>query len=194
LRSFAHWTPRYIADRSIQIARQRKFAKSPWLTPDAIRFLDDWLKPSDVAVEFGAGRSTKWFAERVGRLVSVESDETWYKRVRADLPANTAIHLAPTANEALAAVSDLAEASIDFCLVDGGVRHHVAPWAASRMKPGGLLVVDNANWFLTNQSRAPKSTRVSLPEWLPFEEATDGWRRHWTTDGVTSTLLLFAPA
>ena len=41
--------------------------------------------PADREAEFGSGRSTVWFAERVATLTSVEHDERWYEAVSAKL-------------------------------------------------------------------------------------------------------------
>lgn len=53
----------------------------PWITLSAIRWLEAMLRPEDRVFEWGSGRSTVWFAERVSSVVSVESDPTWFRRV-----------------------------------------------------------------------------------------------------------------
>jgi putative heme iron utilization protein len=44
----------------------------PWLTKEAILLLERLLRPDDIGLEFGSGRSTIWFAERVEKLISIE--------------------------------------------------------------------------------------------------------------------------
>jgi hypothetical protein len=48
----------------------------------ANRILDYLLGPTDIGIEFGSGRSTLWFAKKVKRLISVEHNEVWYKRIK----------------------------------------------------------------------------------------------------------------
>jgi len=51
----------------------------PWLTQQANLILSTLLKPTDMGLEWGSGRSTIWFTQRVKYLTSVEHDEAWYK-------------------------------------------------------------------------------------------------------------------
>ena len=69
------WVKSYLAGRStVKI-------KIPWITFEAIRWLDRYLKPNMVAFEYGSGGSTIFFAERVQELVSIEHEENWYSDV-----------------------------------------------------------------------------------------------------------------
>jgi len=68
MRSFQHWTPRYIWNRLALMAHERQHPDLPWLTRAMIENLDTWLRPDDVGLEFGSGRSTVWFAQKVGHL------------------------------------------------------------------------------------------------------------------------------
>jgi hypothetical protein len=79
---FNHWTPRYILDRMILGVHQRFNPDAPWLTKNAIWCLRQLLRPSDIGLEFGSGRSTVWFAQRTAYLTSVESDSGWWLRVK----------------------------------------------------------------------------------------------------------------
>lgn len=88
MRSFRHWTPRYIANRIKVMLYQYKYPDHPWLTEDAIKFLSSYLKKDDVGLEFGCGRSTLWFAKRISHLTSVETDSLWYGRVKQSLNCN----------------------------------------------------------------------------------------------------------
>jgi predicted O-methyltransferase YrrM len=45
-----------------------------------------------------------------------------------------------------------ADRSLDFVLIDGMYRGHSAIRAMSKVKPGSLIVIDNANWFLSELS------------------------------------------
>ena len=57
----------------------------PWLTRESIGILDRLLRPEDIGIEFGSGRSTAWFAQRVKRLRSVEHNPVWHARVARQL-------------------------------------------------------------------------------------------------------------
>ena len=59
--------------------------KSPWMAPSAVRRLSRILRPEDVLLELGSGASTRWFAHRVRRVVSLEPNPEWAERVQFEL-------------------------------------------------------------------------------------------------------------
>ena len=83
MRSLAHISPRYVRDRVVVELYQRKHPTRPWLTQTANQMLETLLKPTDEMLEFGCGRSSVWFAQRVSRITSVEHVEAWAEKVRA---------------------------------------------------------------------------------------------------------------
>jgi predicted O-methyltransferase YrrM len=204
-RALGHRTPRYIYNRTRQMIYERGHADAPWLTPAAIGLLESLLRPADRGVEFGSGRSTVWFARRVAALTSVEHDERWYETVTATLRArglrNVDYILAPGdqpverggdsayARTALSFPDD----SIDFALVDGHYRDYSAKFILPKIKPGGMLIIDNVNWYLPCQSKAPNSRTAALgpktPIWAEVAAELAGWRSIWTSSGVWDTAI-----
>ncbi len=57
-RNFSHLTPRYIFNRIRVMCDEFKYKENPWITSSAVRILDSMLISSDIADEFGSGRST----------------------------------------------------------------------------------------------------------------------------------------
>jgi predicted O-methyltransferase YrrM len=202
-----HRTPRYVYHRTRQLLYERGHPADPWLTPAAIRLLGPLLRPSDRGVEFGSGRSTVWFAERVAHLTSVEHDQGWHATVSATLRdrglTNVDYVLAPWSPDLPGEQSDyvgtlhrFGPASLDFALIDGAYRDHAARLALPRIKPGGLLIIDNVNWFLPSDSRAPASrSRAVGPEegWTDIAAELAGWRSIWTASGVWDTAIFVRP-
>jgi predicted O-methyltransferase YrrM len=204
-----HRTPRYVCARTRQLLYERGHPDAPWLTSEAVRLLGRMLLPSDRGLEFGSGRSTIWFAERVRHLTSVEHDERWYAEVSGRLKeralSNVDYILAPRdepaerggdskyAQVALA----FADSSLDFALIDGAYRDHTARYALARIKPGGVLIIDNVNWYLPSNSRAPNSRTPTLGAagqlWAEIARELAGWRRIWTSSGVTDTAIFVRP-
>jgi predicted O-methyltransferase YrrM len=202
-----HRTPRYVYHRTRQLFYERGHPGDPWLTPEAIRLLGALLRPSDTGVEFGSGRSTVWFAQRVAHLTSVEHDERWHADVSATLRdrglTNVDYVLAPWDPDLPGDQSDyvgtlrrFAVASLDFALIDGAYRDHAARLVMPRIKPGGLLIIDNVNWFLPSDSRAPASRSRALgpePGWTDIAGELAGWRSIWTASGVWDTAIFVRP-
>lgn len=76
------WTPRYVINRVRWMFWQKRHPDKPWLTPAYVRFIEQWLSPRDVLVEFGSGRSTAWFASHVAQVISVEHNPQWHRIVQ----------------------------------------------------------------------------------------------------------------
>jgi predicted O-methyltransferase YrrM len=174
----------------------------PWLTRDAVTLLDALLKPIDKGVEFGSGRSTVWFAKRLKSLTSIENDELWYRKVSSSLKEQALDgHVDYRLVTDLASYSlqgsGFADNSIDFCLVDGVMRDECAKTMLNKIRSGGLLVVDNVNWYLPNENFcSPDSMPVgqfASDLWKEFEMHTRSWRRVWTSNGVTDTCVFIKP-
>jgi SAM-dependent methyltransferase len=176
----------------------------PRLTPNAITYLDNWLDSSCVGVEWGAGRSTKWLAQRVNKLVSVEHDPVWHKRVARDLREmtrrNVDIVLAdPATPDYVGAVECFGDGELDFAIVDGVIstRDVCAKAALKKLKPGGVLVIDDTQRYRPSRSRAPESIGIyGSPPSEVWEEVLGeliSWGCVETTDGLRDTVIWKRP-
>jgi len=76
---------RYRLYRPLIKMRYRYFRKknnpTPWLSPAATMFFDEWLSKDRIGAEFGSGISTVFFAKRSKEIVSIEHFEPWYTKV-----------------------------------------------------------------------------------------------------------------
>lgn len=208
--------PRYVADRVRLAVHQRLHPDAPWLTAEATALLERWLRPRHVGIEWGSGRSTRWFARRVGHLLSVEHHAGWHAMVSSQLAddgiTNVDYRLLPCepervetpewiaamfASAYVRAVDAFGPRSLDFALVDGMYRSACAIAVIPKLRSGALLIVDNINWFLPSASRAPSSRAVVdtplSPTWGEFAESVAGWERRWTQNGVADTAIWVAP-
>ena len=109
----------------------------PWMHPSAVSYLGEILRPDFWVLEHGSGGSTLWLAERVACVVSVEHDPAWREAVRK---------LAPT-NVTLVTAMDYPANKFDLLLIDGerDKRGDYLMVAHKIVKPGGWVVLDNAN-------------------------------------------------
>lgn len=151
----------WVARRAAYKLYERRHPEEPWLAQGAVRFLDGALPRDGVGLEWGSGRSTQWFAARLAELTSIEFDGDWYRKVAtqtAGLPnvdlrhiplehppgEPTVPHYDPLPSY-VAVVNELPP--LDFALVDGHYRQACVLAALPRLKPGGLLAIDNTNWL-----------------------------------------------
>ncbi|RYD51134.1 MAG: hypothetical protein EOP52_12100 [Sphingobacteriales bacterium] len=192
-----HWTPRYLIDRSREWWYQWQHPDAPWLGPQAVQTLDQLLQPHMNGVEVGAGRSTSWIAKRVAALHSWEEQANWYQQVAQQLDRQNIRNVILTQAferwvdyERL--VQAIPEQSLDFALVDSESNRSslcLALWP--KLRNGGFLMLDNANWFLPSGSRSPNSRSPeqgpATAEWAAFLAQTAQARTLWTSSGVTDT-------
>ena len=196
-RTFRHWTATYVVDRLRVLRNQKIHPEWPWLTADMVKILETWLQPTDRGLEWGSGRSTLWFARRIGFLQSVEHDQFWGDWVRSSLTRNGFNNVEHQVVESKERYIATGNGTFDFILVDGmdGTRDFCALRAISLLRSGGALIVDNSNWFLPSFSRSPNSVRQkpATDGWAEFLEQVRTWRSIWTSDGVTDTALWVKP-
>lgn len=126
-------------DRGIAVDRNGR--PIPWLSYTFINFIEPRLRKDFTLFEYGSGNSTLWFAERMGKVVSVEHNKEWVEFLKPKLPANCTLHLAieDYANEILRH-----EDEYHLVLVDAIDRAACARAAVNRLLPTGVIVLDNA--------------------------------------------------
>ena len=196
-----------------QMQFQQRHPDAPWLAEPAVLLLDSYLKPSGVGLEWGSGRSTVWFARRVACLTSVEHSAKWSGAVQQWLraagvaervvyhkvPCDLGEFAEPESHPYLEPALTQPDGSLDFVLVDGMIRAACMWVGLSKLKPGGLLVLDNANRFVPNCC-VGKPTTVHEPRleprserWREIIRELEAWRWLHTTDGIWDTRFWIKP-
>lgn len=150
-------------------AWERRNPDKPWLCPSSVRFCDQNLTRSMIGLEFGSGRSTAWFAEKLGRMVSVEHHPVWYKRVKARLVSRDLTNVDyrlvlldhpettperpeyATVPGYVAVADEFPDESLDLVVVDGHYRTNCIRRCLGKLRPGGLLLVDDLNLWSTRE-------------------------------------------
>jgi hypothetical protein len=209
--------PEYLINRLGVLWWEKTHPRDPWMARDMVAILDDWIRPSDRGIEFGSGRSTVWLASRLQSLISIELDANWREKVAADikknrLEAKVDLRFFPIDvawkndienSPYVRAVDDVSNVSIDFVLVDGWARGHCALVGIRKLKPGGVLVIDDIHAHCPLPSR--RVLRGKLPPVLRREgqyhppvfekvmQELKGWRCIWTGNGKQDTALWQKP-
>lgn len=208
MKSFRHWTPRYVVNRIKLAGYEFTHPNAPWLTSQSIGLLEQLLKQTDVGLEFGCGRSTLWFAKRVAKLVSIEHDNTWHAKVSVKLQARQISNVTllqrslgdaivsdnndvATTSPYIAAIEDFADGALDFCLIDGRQRDICALRIIPKLRLGGVLIVDNSNVYLPSTSKSPNthSAGATSEIWAQFLQQVINWRHICTSNGVWDTTI-----
>lgn len=167
----------------------------PWISQGAVLFCEKSLNKDQVGLEWGSGRSTAWFGSRLKSLLSIEFDSGWHSKVVRNLQnkglENVECRYIPIEHsiteptkpyyEKMPAYVNIADNfednSLDFVVVDGHYRQACILAALKKIKPGGLLLVDNTNW-------------VALEEW----GVPDNWPLvHQSSNVMTQTSIWQKP-
>jgi len=196
-----HHTPSYVVSKVMRKFFELRNPKLPWLTKESIKLLNQLILQTDVGLEFGSGRSTKWLAAICSKLYSVENNKLWFEKVSADLKGYNNVEyffgvidqVDREASSYLSVLDSIDDDSLDFVLNDGRIRDLVAVKSLPKLKVGGLFVLDNAERYLPNTLSLPESIAEQHSVgvlWQEFLRQTSTWRKIWTSDGITSTLIL----
>lgn len=163
----------------------------PWLSYPAISFLQKNVRPEFQIFEFGSGASTLFFANHCQQVYTVEHDTIWAQKVRQSLQASTMHNcklrciagmvevdnsrrsLYGSASEGwttytfenyVKAIDEHPDKTFDLVLVDGRARSACVLHAIKKVRPGGILVLDNSErpQYQTAISEVPR-------EWARFD-------------------------
>ena len=201
MRSLKHLTPRYIVNKLRHLYYIKQNPEAPWLTQQAMSLLSTWLKPTDIGFEWGSGRSTMWLAQRVKHLTSIEHDLAWHDQVKQDIRESNVKNVllmhrsleGDEKSEYVQAIKIKKPGEFDFILVDGRARADCLKLAVDYLKPGGLLILDNANSYLKNRSYAPDSVKQMKSEFESIYKYLCRWRYVWTSNGLWDTAFWVKP-
>jgi hypothetical protein len=163
--------PVYAARRVLYKAYELRHPDEPWIAQGAIGFLESLLPEGGRGLEWGSGRSTRWFGARLAHLTSIEFDAGWYETVREQTAGMASvdlrlIELEHDPDEGTVAVYDSVpryvsvahefdDKSLDLVLVDGHYRQACVLAAIPKLKPGGLLAIDNTDWLSLAEWHVP---------------------------------------
>jgi len=149
----------------------------PWWTRDAITWMDRHLTGDMNVLEWGAGASTPWLARRVGYLTTMEHGEEWFERAgqalrELDLPDRWQLVSRPLCplyiSEAIWYAQD--HGGIDAAIVDGRMRADCCERVMQDLKPGGILLLDNA------ERKEYERARRLLSDWPVLRTDNGIWR------------------
>ncbi len=139
----------------------------PWLTYPLISFIEPRLKKTMSMFEYGCGNSTIWFAERVGKIHSIEHNKEWYNEIRPNLPINAKITLNEIkSDQSYSAItfmncsdetlysSEISRTGqlYDVILVDGVYRSNSIIHSINSIKKNGIIIVDNVDYVESKEA------------------------------------------
>lgn len=139
----------------------------PWWTYDAINAVEDYFKNADHPIEvfeYGSGASTVWLAKRCDQVISLEHDQHWFAKLKAQLTTypNVQLYFTPTdlyspekqyISHKMKNVSFRSYVTqirsfhkqYDLIIIDGRARQACLKEALNYLKPNGIILFDNSD-------------------------------------------------
>jgi hypothetical protein len=117
----------------------------PLFTYPCIEYLAQFDLREKSVFEWGSGASTLYWMTRAASIVSIENNPAWFERLRPQVSANVRLVLDSTAG--FASQIDAHEGPFDIIVIDSyGYRFDCAAKAVDKLAPGGIVILDNAEW------------------------------------------------
>ena len=117
----------------------------PWVTYSFIDFIKTRLTKDMRIFEYGSGNSTLFYAQRVAKVVSVEHDEEWYKKIVQEKAANAEmIFTELVAGGEYSQKASLLGEQFDVIIVDGRDRVNCCKNSVGALTPSGVMVLDDS--------------------------------------------------
>jgi len=118
----------------------------PWLTYPLIEYLNGFDFSGKTVFEYGAGSSTMFWSKRAKTVESVELDPAWHQAIVAMAPPNVFLHNEPDGHAYANKILEK-DTRFDVIVIDGAERYRSAQAALQRLAPGGMIILDNAEWY-----------------------------------------------
>ena len=183
---------------------QKKLPNAPWLTENAVYLLNSWLKSTDRGFEWGSGRSTSWLVSRSEHIVSIEHHKEWFASVRKQITERNLInkidYFRIDVDNNYENKIDEYDYLFDYILVDGRRRLECMKKAINKVKPGGILILDNSDRFIPNSidntylSVVNQADKYRNDEWQEVVRGLEQWRQIQTSDGINDTTFWIRPS
>lgn len=121
----------------------------PWMNYCAIKFLEERFSNNMSLFEYGSGFSTRFYAQNVKSVVSVEHDKKWFDMLREDTPANCEVLYAEYNQEMMGGeysqtVKKLNE-KFDIIVVDGRDRVNCVNASITALTKEGVIILDDSS-------------------------------------------------
>lgn len=116
----------------------------PWYTYPAIEYLRQFDFTQKRIFEFGCGNSSLFWLEMGATVWSVEHNRAWFEKVSESATDRHTVYFADRMEQYVGAI-ELPRKDFDVVVIDGEWRETCVNLAVSHLKPGGFIILDNAD-------------------------------------------------
>ena len=117
----------------------------PWVTYSFIDFIKERIAKTQHIFEYGSGSSTIFYAERAGKVTSVEHDKGWFDKVKGTSPVNAEMIFCELHRDGeYARKAMLLDKKFDIIIVDGRDRVNCCKYSLEALSPDGVIILDDS--------------------------------------------------
>lgn len=117
----------------------------PWVTYSFIDFIKGRITKSQHIFEYGSGSSTIFYAERAGKVTSVEHDKGWFDKVKGTSPANAEMIFCELHRDGeYARKATLLDKKFNIIIVDGRDRVNCCKYSLDALSTDGVIILDDS--------------------------------------------------
>lgn len=118
----------------------------PWFSYPAIEYLSQFDLSDKTVFEYGSGNSTIFWGKRTKKVISVEDDKNWFNKIKNQYFGKNVIFLYCPEKQAYVNSINNYKLSFDIIVIDGSHRAECARIVIRKLKKGGMVIFDNADW------------------------------------------------
>jgi len=144
----------------------------PWITFEAKKWLEKYLKPDMIVFEYGSGGSTLFFQKHGKKIISIEHNRNWYKKMlkllkKKDIFSNNYFLIEPEKplnrnnknkdnysshktysnmifKKYVNSIDKYPQKYLDVIFIDGRARNSCVKKSLSKIRQDGIIILDNS--------------------------------------------------
>ncbi len=116
----------------------------PWVTYPFIDFITPRLNKKLKVFEYGAGNSTLFYAKYAGKVTTVEHNQSWYQKIKNELPENAEIILCEVESNEYEKAAANTDETYDLIIIDAEKRIECLKASVEQLTENGVLILDDS--------------------------------------------------
>ena len=121
------------------------YPPSPCIVYGAKKVLDSIIDNNMLIVEFGSGQSTHWYAKRCKKIISHETSEKWFVKVKKNLLRAGCFNASLIKWDGESISQEIKTPSPDLIIIDGIRRDICVKYATEVAKDSTWIYLDNSD-------------------------------------------------
>lgn len=148
------WQNDYVFDKTLddKACVDKQGNPIPWYTYPAIEYLSQFDFSDKNVFEFGCGNSSRFWARRTAKVISVEDNAEWLGKWQKEFTEqNIEIRYREEGEGYYNAILEDKDELYDLIVIDGKKRAECAEVALQKLAKGGIVILDDSDRINTSK-------------------------------------------